>query len=511
MMLRLGEEGLALPAPVNEGKRFAVLGKSGSGKTNTLLVLAREFILAGWTLVIVDAMNNFRHLRTAGLPVLIAGTRASADVQIVPENAATLAEFAFTQRASVIIDASQMERDGMETLEPFLGRLWKLVQSQPEDGPFVPLAVFVDEAQLYIPQSGTTPISPLLIDMAKRGRQLHVSMAISSQRPASLQKDFLTQSHVMIFHALRGVDIGPVRNELAMKEQDARELMQRFAKGQAIVVGDPDMVTAQPGEDYAICQVRSWGGTLANGATLDLDGGRRIDAEALDKLRLAMTKPADPNDVPAQIWARRIEDYKQQALTVRRQYDELVQALAAAYTATCGARSMECPPAQALAEITALVEQMRAVPVAVPALVSASANGHGDAAGGAAPAIGDWDGRSALATQRAVKKQEREFEGLIKTINDQMTMHRRILVYLSQRAGTGFSEAELARFLGYSLGTLQNQRPTMLKRMGLLTYEHSPIKRGWMYRTTIAKYLAEHFPDLDKEVLLARINKLEKL
>lgn len=503
MMLRLGEEGLALPAPVNEGKRFAVLGKSGSGKTNTLLVLAREFILAGWTLVIVDAMNNFRHLRTAGLPVLIAGTRASADVQIVPENAATLAEFAFTQRASVIIDASQMERDGLETLEPFLGRLWKLVQSQPEDGPFVPLAVFVDEAQLYIPQSGTTPISPLLIDMAKRGRQLHVSMAISSQRPASLQKDFLTQSHVMIFHALRGVDIGPVRNELAMKEQDARELMQRFAKGQAIVVGDPDMVTAQPGEDYAICQVRSWGGTLANGATLDLDGGRRIDAEALDKLRLAMTKPADPNDVPAQIWARRIEDYKQQALTVRRQYDELVQALAAAYTATCGARSMECPPAQALAEIVATVEQLRTVAVAVPAVALVSANGHGDAHTLVTPTKPD-------VTDAGLKRQRDEFAKLVRQLKGGMAMHRRILVYLAARQGKSFAETELALNLGYGAATLANNRPLWLQHSGLISYVPRPGTKERMYRSTLPDYLKKHYPNLDASDLLNQIIQLEK-
>lgn len=52
-MLNIGDN-LQLAPEKAYGQRFAVLGKSGSGKTNTLYVLAEEWLRAGWPFTAID-------------------------------------------------------------------------------------------------------------------------------------------------------------------------------------------------------------------------------------------------------------------------------------------------------------------------------------------------------------------------------------------------------------------------------------------------------------------------
>lgn len=269
-------------ALAREGKRWVVAGKTGEGKSNTLLVLAREMILAGWAVAVIDPMNNFRKLRDSGLPVIVAGLRKSADVPLT--NTAALAEFSFRQRASVVLETSMVEHEqNMETVEPFLRTLWSMVLTQDEDGPFVPYALFIDEAQMYIPQNGITSVTSLLNDMGKRGRQLHLSMVVSSQRLTSIQKDYVTQAHVRIFHKMVNIDVANFSSDMGMRKKDAQALMTRFVKGQAVVVADSDI--AEMGEDdYVVCQIDEFGGAATPHAKLEMASDRQIDLGALREL-----------------------------------------------------------------------------------------------------------------------------------------------------------------------------------------------------------------------------------
>ena len=298
--MQLGQ-GISIRLPEREGKRFGLVGKSGSGKTNSLLVLARQLIEAGWVVDIIDPMNQFRRLRDAGLPVIVAGARDSADVKMSASNAEALAKLSFDERVSMVLDVSMYAAD-TEVLQPFLETLWKRILMQHEDGPFVRYALIIDEAQLYIPQNGKTDISSLILDMGKRGRQLHLSMAIASQRPASVQKDFLTQSNVMIFHQLRGVDIVALKDDLAIPEKEARQIMKRFIKGEAMVVGDTDMIELGDG-DYVLGRVQEWDGAPA---AESVSAGTRmgaIDAAMLERIRAAVadTSETDESDMAVRV------------------------------------------------------------------------------------------------------------------------------------------------------------------------------------------------------------------
>lgn len=289
-------DGINIRLPEREGKRFGVVGKSGAGKTNTMLVKARKLINAGWTVIVIDPMNQFRRLRDAGLPVVVAGGRDSADVKLTPGNAAKLAGISFDERLSMVLEMSMYAND-MDVLQPFLEALWRRILHQHEDGPFVRIALLIDEAQMYIPQNGKTEVSGLILDMGKRGRQLHLSMVVASQRPASVQKDFLTQSNVMIFHQLRGVDIGPVKSELAIPEKEAIQLMKGFVKGQAIVSGDSDMIELGD-EDYVLGRVEEWQGVTAVESVGVAGEQRVIDETMLERMRELVAVNAEVEKTP---------------------------------------------------------------------------------------------------------------------------------------------------------------------------------------------------------------------
>ncbi|HEX7766050.1 MAG TPA: hypothetical protein VF443_05015, partial [Nitrospira sp.] len=155
-LLKLGENlniniGPALAK--GEGLRGTLLGKSGSGKTHSLFVLAEESLAQGWPLVIVDPMNNFRHLRKLPYPVIVAGKRPSAEVQLTVENAATLGEWFFRQRVSIVIDTSMYKPgEDMKVVAAFLQSFWRLVLEQDENAVLQPYAIIIDEAQLFVPQ-----------------------------------------------------------------------------------------------------------------------------------------------------------------------------------------------------------------------------------------------------------------------------------------------------------------------------------------------------------------------
>ncbi len=285
-MFKLGE-GLTINIQNRrEGVRFGVLGKSGSGKTHTLFVLAEEAMSNGWPVCIIDPMNNFRHLRSL-FPVIVAGQRKSADVRLTEDNAPTLAEFFFRQRVSVVIDTSMYAPgEEMEVLKSFLTRLWTLILAQDEDATLPPYAVLIDEAQMYVPQNGQTPVTPVVIDMAKRGRQLMVSMVVASQRSASIQKDFLTQSNVLICHrVMLGNDAALVAEITTQPTKVINQTMRKMQRGQALVIADNDLLDAGE-EDYVLGQVRERQVQLDAQAddTAPAQMGR-VDAAMLEQMR----------------------------------------------------------------------------------------------------------------------------------------------------------------------------------------------------------------------------------
>src|SRR5687767_13468913 len=92
------------------GQRFAAIGKSGSGKTNSLLTFAEEWLGAGWPLTFLDPMAEALAL-PASYPVVLLGRRKTAHLEITSANAAQLAEFSVKERVSFVLDMSLYSDD----------------------------------------------------------------------------------------------------------------------------------------------------------------------------------------------------------------------------------------------------------------------------------------------------------------------------------------------------------------------------------------------------------------
>lgn len=276
------------------GQRIGIIGKSGSGKTNTQLVLTRAWMENGWPIAIIDPMNAYRALRQAGLPILIAGPRKSADLHLTIDNAAKLAEMSFKERFSIILDMSLYRgKDDTLILKNFLDKLLDLLMRQDEDAPILPYALNIDEAHLYVPQVGVNETTYVINDLAKVGRQLGLSIFFSTQTPTDIQKRFLKQRNLIIAHNVNGSDINILAEAVLETASEVRPVVDSLKTGQAIIKGDSELLDTH-GAKYLLTQIHKWELT-SNALTVSMDETSRvrpIDPMLIAQLQETMKRPA---------------------------------------------------------------------------------------------------------------------------------------------------------------------------------------------------------------------------
>jgi hypothetical protein len=85
------------------GRSVAVLGITGSGKTNTAAVLIEELLSNGLPLTVVDIEGEYWSLKEK-FEVLVAGRSQHAELEVGPNNAAQLAEISLKRGISIILD-----------------------------------------------------------------------------------------------------------------------------------------------------------------------------------------------------------------------------------------------------------------------------------------------------------------------------------------------------------------------------------------------------------------------
>src|SRR5579859_1398393 len=205
------------------GQRVAVLGISGSGKTNTGAVLVEE-LLPHLPITIVDVEGEWYGLKER-FDLLVAGRSEQAEVPLMAENAAALAEISIKRGISLILDLSEYDQDEMqEILLLYFGALWKQATALK-----TPYMVVIEEAHEFIPQGVRSPLKTLLTRFALRGRKRGVGVVLSSQRSAKVEKDLLTQAGILFLqNVVHPTDLGVYRDLIPLPakevEQQAREL-----------------------------------------------------------------------------------------------------------------------------------------------------------------------------------------------------------------------------------------------------------------------------------------------
>jgi hypothetical protein len=446
-MIRLADN-LQIDLQKAAGQRFAVIGKSGSGKTNTLGVFVEEWVGAGLPATILDPMAQF-HTLPVTLPVILAGRGKTAHVEITDENAAMLARLSAIHRVSVVIDLSlYTEDEAMEILRGYLESMWATIFAQENPQPY---ALVIDEAHLYAPQSGVTVLSKTIIDIAKRGRHKNLTTVVATQRAAAITKEFLTQATLLIAHRLSfGVDTGILQEQLPLPKQELNALMRKLATGEALVIGDAALVGDV---DYLRVQVRERRSKTTD-APVSISAP---SSNVADVLKLLAENKKEPDGDDGDPGALRDENRAFKSIIADQ--DEKIAAL------------------RALVSVLVATQRARIQETVVSEIKINQPD---------QPANG-------FTNQLVVSRQRGKLAQLVKSIRKVSKPERLLFVWLLEHPGRKVNSLDAGPRFGYSYLHLQKSPPKKLMEMKLI--EREPADRGFDYFVSREK-LAQQFPDL---------------
>lgn len=229
----VSDDGLSLPVIEVLTGRGAIFGKSGSGKSNTASVVVEELLEMGFPMLIVDIEGEYATL-SERYEVVHIGDGDGYDHPLFEVEPGQIVDFCLDQHRPVIIDISEVleieraERVITDTLQLLFSR------EKHENKPFL---VIVEEVHEFLPQQGgLDDLGEMLIRIAKRGRKRGLGLLGMSQRPASVDKNFITQCDWLVFHRLTWQNDTRVVKTILGKEyaEDVKDL----ATGSAYLLAD---------------------------------------------------------------------------------------------------------------------------------------------------------------------------------------------------------------------------------------------------------------------------------
>ncbi len=216
------------------GRGF-ITGKSGSGKSVTASVIAEELLAHDLSFLIVDTDGEYYGLKEQ-YEVLHVGADETCDAQVGVEHAPLLAELALEDDVPIVLDVSGYldEDERAALLERVVRELF--VREKQLQKPFL---LVVEEAHEYLPESGgLDAFGERLLQIAKRGRKRGLGICAISQRPAAVDKDFITQCNWLVWHRLTwNNDTDVVRR---IVDAEAAETVEHLANGEALLMTDWD-------------------------------------------------------------------------------------------------------------------------------------------------------------------------------------------------------------------------------------------------------------------------------
>jgi uncharacterized protein len=185
---------------------IAILGKTGSGKSNAAKVVAEDLMSRGERVCAIDPTGTWWGLRLdaggkrpSAYPVAIFGG-SHADLPIGATHGAAVAEAIGTSSTSAIIDTRLMKVS--ERTKFFTDFAETLLQKNRG-----PLHLIIDECHVFMPQGKVPdPQSGMMLHAANNlvslGRGIGLRIMLISQRPAKVHKDSLTQVETLVAQRL---------------------------------------------------------------------------------------------------------------------------------------------------------------------------------------------------------------------------------------------------------------------------------------------------------------------
>ena len=187
----------------------AIVARKRVGKTYTASVQAEEFIKADIPIVVLDPTGAWWGLRSSadgkkdGYPVVIIGG-SHADVPLEETAGKVVADLVVDKPGFYVIDFSQIETDA--AIHRFATDFAKRFYFRKEEHRF-PIVLFVDEADVFIPQNPFGEEKRMLHSfdvIVRRGGIRGIGVVLITQRPAVLHKNVLTQCETLITLQISG-------------------------------------------------------------------------------------------------------------------------------------------------------------------------------------------------------------------------------------------------------------------------------------------------------------------
>lgn len=159
-----------------------------------------------------------------------------------------------------IIDFSEVPSDVLPLIASLIARVIFAVQQWSEV--HIPIAIFCDEAHLYIPSSSESTMDTQSVGsferIAKEGRKYGVGLVVVSQRPSEVNRTVLSQCNNFVAMRLTNADDQAVIKRLLPDSLgDYSEMLPILDIGEAIVVGDASILPSRIKVDVPNLKPRS--------------------------------------------------------------------------------------------------------------------------------------------------------------------------------------------------------------------------------------------------------------
>ena len=212
--LRMGNTGkrnrvFRLPIEV-ASQATAIHGVRGKGKTNTVGVMVEGMLKAGLQIVVIDPTDVWWGLKSSadgtseGHSIVVLGGH-HGDLPLLSTSGRVIADFAVNSGASMILSLRHLRKNEQRRL--VLEFAEQLYHRKGEVEYRTPLFLAIDECSTFVPQrvmGETAQLVGAIEDIVRKGRASGLGVAFIDQRPASVNKDVLSQIELLICHAVTG-------------------------------------------------------------------------------------------------------------------------------------------------------------------------------------------------------------------------------------------------------------------------------------------------------------------
>lgn len=459
------------------GRRVAALGVSGTGKTNTVAVLIESLLDNGIPLTIIDPEGEYWGLRQR-YQIIIAGRGEHVDLPITVEGAGELARFSITDGFPVILDVSEFSQSEQDAfLLEYMTVLWDTAGKVRR-----PYFVAIEEAHEFLPQGGRTPLADLFSRVALRGRKRGLGAIISSQRSAQVSKSFLTQAEIYFLHrVIHPVDLKTYRDLIPLTAKEVDETVGKLQRGQAVYLRNnvAQVVTVKQRETYHA------------GATPQLEGEiaarlKPVDVSALvEKLGAKQeTSSAKTPQPPALINDAELKAARQLAERREQETQKLV---------------LEVKRLQA--ENDRLQKELEKERLKNLDLVKPAKPAQQVVAAPIASAVG-----GKLNDLLKTDAQRKRYARLGNKVKNLPPFQKKILAYLQERAELKPQSLDTIAIALGRKGADGKMMPVLVRGQFAATVK--PISGPTLYKSNLAKLVAEEFPGVEPGAIVRELEKL---